>query len=88
MGMSRTSVTCARMVSRLKSEVEFLLRRLAMTASDVINLLFHQIRLRQVIPFEIGLPNHLTAGTLRNSRLGNGVRRFDSRKALHKDLGI
>ena len=76
------------MEPRLKSEVESLLHQLGMTASDAITLLFHQIRLRQAIPFEVGLPNRLTARTLRDRQRGKGVRRFASREALSKDLGM
>ena len=46
----------ARIDSNLKSEVVEILARLGMTPSEVIGMLFSQIRERQAIPFEVALP--------------------------------
>ena len=78
----------ARIEPDLKSEVEDILAQLGLTTSEAVLLLYRQIKLRRGLPFEIGLPNQLTARTLRASRAGKNVKRFASRKELYADLGL
>jgi DNA-damage-inducible protein J len=86
--MSKTATIRARIEPRLKSEVEDILSELGLTASETILLLYRQIRLRQGLPFEVAIPNKLTARTLRDSRAGKNVKRFRTKKELYADLGL
>ena len=86
--MSKTATVRARVEPGLKSEVEGILSQLGLTASEAILLLYRQIKLRQGLPFEVAIPNKLTARTLRNSRAGKNVKRFASKRELHTDLGL
>lgn len=70
MHMHKTSVIRARMEPTLKEEVERILSRLGLTVSETIHLLYRQIQLRRGLPFEVSLPNRLTAKTLTGSRAG------------------
>jgi antitoxin component of RelBE/YafQ-DinJ toxin-antitoxin module len=45
-----------------------------------------QIPLRRGPPFDVRVPNALTARTLRAGKAGKGVKRFSSRKELYADL--
>jgi DNA-damage-inducible protein J len=86
--MSKTATIRARIEPGLKNEVEDILSRLGLTASEAILLLYRQIKLRRALPFEIAMPNSLTAQTLRASKAGRGVKRFASKKELYADLGM
>ncbi len=46
-----------------------------------------RIKSRRGLPFEIAIPNQLTARTLRRSKAGRNVKRFATRKELYADLG-
>ncbi len=86
--MSKTATIRARMEPNLKSEVEDILKRLGLSASETIQLLYRQIKLRRGLPFEVRLPNELTALTLRRSKKGQGVKRFAKKDDLYRDLGL
>lgn len=72
----------------MKSEVEDILSQLGLTVSETILLLYRQIKLRRGLPFEVAIPNHRTARTLRDSKAGKSVKRFGSKKDLYADLGL
>lgn len=78
----------ARIEPALKEEVETILSALGLTASETIQLLYRQIKLRNGLPFLVEIPNELTAKTLRESKAGKGVKRFGSKKELFADLGL
>ena len=78
----------ARLEPALKDEVEGILSSLGLTASEAINILYRQIKLRNGLPFEVRIPNELTAKTLRASKAARNVKTFASKKALYADLGM
>ena len=86
--MSKTATIRARVEPDLKSEVENILDCLGLTASETIHLLYRQIKLQRGLPFDVRIPNELTARTLRASRAGRGVKRFASKKEFYADLGL
>jgi DNA-damage-inducible protein J len=86
--MSKTTTIRARIEPDLKSEVDSILIQLGLTASEAIHLLYRQIKMRQGLPFDIRIPNDLTARTLKMSKAGKSVKRFPSKKALYADLGL
>lgn len=86
--MYKTSVIRARMEPSLKEGVEKILSRLGLTVSETIHLLYHQIKLRQGLPFEVRIPNRLTAKTLTESKAGKKVKHFTSKEDLYKDLDL
>jgi DNA-damage-inducible protein J len=86
--MGKTATIRARIEPDLKSEVEDILAQLGLTASEAVLLLYRQIQLRRGLPFEVALPNKLTARTLRRSKAGRNVKRFATRKELYADLGL
>ena len=86
--MSKTATVRTRIEPRLKREVEDILAELGLTASETVHLLYRQIKLRRGLPFEVRIPNALTARTLNASKSGRGVKRFGSKKELYADLGL
>ena len=88
MVMGKTATIRARIEPGLKNEVEDILSHLGLTASETIHLLYRQIKLRQGLPFEVAIPNQLTAKTLRASKAGKNVKRFGSKKELYADMDL
>jgi DNA-damage-inducible protein J len=86
--MSKTTTIRARIEPALKSEVDSILTQLGLTASETIHLLYRQIKMRQGLPFDVRIPNGLTAKTLKMSDSGKGVKHFTTKKALYADLGL
>jgi DNA-damage-inducible protein J len=86
--MSKTASVRARIEPALKSEVEDILSHLGLTASETVHLLYRQIQLRRGLPFEVAIPNRLTARTLRDSKAGQNVKHFATKKELYADLGL
>ena len=86
--MSKTATIRTRIEPSLKSEVEEILAHLGLTASETVNLLYRQIKLQRGLPFEVRIPNKLTARTLNASKTGRDVKRFGSKKELYADLGM
>jgi len=86
--MLKTTTIRARITPTVKTQAERILSSLGMTASDAIQLLFHQIQLRRGLPFQVELPNTETTKVLRNSRKGKGVKHYASKKELYRDLGL
>jgi len=86
--MLKTTTIRARITPTVKSQAEKILSSLGMTASDAIQLLFHQIQLRRGLPFEVALPNAQTVKVLRDSRKGKGVKHHESKKHLYRHLGL
>jgi DNA-damage-inducible protein J len=84
----KTTTIRARIEPALKEEVETILSTLGLTASETIQLLYRQIKLRKGLPFTVEIPNELTARTLRESKAGKGVKRFATKKELYADLGL
>ena len=86
--MNKTATVRARLEPGLKSEVEEILDRLGLTASETVHLLYRQIQLQHGLPFDVRIPNDLTTRTLHASKAGRGVKRFGSKKELYADLGM
>ena len=86
--MGKTTTIRARIEPELKSEVDSILTQLGLTASETIHLLYRQIKMRQGLPFDVRIPNDLTAKTLKMSKAGKGIRHFSNKKTLYADLGL
>ncbi len=86
--MGKTATIRTRIEPDLKSEVERILSELGLTASETVHLLYRQIKLQRGLPFDVRIPNGLTARTLNVSKAGRGVKRFNTKKELYADLGL
>ena len=86
--MGKTANIRARVEPGLKTEVENILSDLGLTVSETVHLLYRQIKLQRGLPFDVRIPNALTARTLNASKSGKSVKRFGSKKELYADLGL
>jgi DNA-damage-inducible protein J len=86
--VSKTATIRTRIEPGLKSEVESILAELGLTASETVHLLYRQIKLRRGLPFDVRIPNDLTARTLNASKAGRNVKRFGNKKEFFADLGL
>lgn len=86
--MSKTTTIRARIEPELKTEVEAILSKLGLTSSEAIQLLYRQIKLRRGLPFEVAIPNALTAKVLADSKAGRNVKHFATVEEFYADLGM
>jgi DNA-damage-inducible protein J len=80
--MIKTATIRARVEPALKNEVEEILSALGLTASEAIHILYRQIKLQRGLPFDVRIPNELTARVLRASKAGRNVKRFSKKAVL------
>ncbi len=59
--MNKIAPIRARIEPCLKSEVEEILADLDLTASEAVHLLYRPIKLQRGLPFDVRIPNELTA---------------------------
>lgn len=84
--MARDAMIRARMEASLKAEVEEILKKLGLTATEAINLFYYQIKLRKGLPFKVEMPNEETEHVLDNTRKGKDLHSYDSIDELFEDL--
>ena len=70
----------------VKKNAQKILSALNMSMSEAIALYLAQITLHKGIPFEVKIPNELTAKTLREAEAGQGLRRAADVEELFKEL--
>lgn len=58
--MNKTSVVSARIRPDVKARTEKILKKLGLSTTDAITLLFNQIDLRNGLPFPVEIPNEVT----------------------------
>ena len=80
--MSQTATVHARLDTKTKKASEAVLRKIGMTPTDAVRLLYRQIALRGEFPVELRVPNSLTAKTLTKSDRNEEIEVFDSVEEL------
>ena len=86
--MPKTAMIHARTEKELKTEVEGILRTLGLSTTEVINILFNQIRLRKGLQFPIEIPNTETLKTFRDSEAGKGLVECEDADDMFRKLGV
>jgi DNA-damage-inducible protein J len=76
----------ARTEPELKARAEAILRRLGLSPSAAINMLYRQIVLRQSLPFEVALPNETTHAAMRDAKEGRDLIEADTIDDLVEEL--
>ena len=84
--MPRTATIQARIDPEVKKNAQAILSKLNISMSEAISLYLTQVALQNGIPFEIKLPNELTAETLRKSENGIELHTADSVDELFQEL--
>ena len=86
--MSKNAVIHTRIDADLKAGAEHILDTIGISSSEAIRLFYKQIELHHGIPFDVRIPNNLTAETLRKSEQGEDVHQAKDADDLFDQLGI
>lgn len=83
--MVKSATVQARVDLQMKKKVDFVLKQIGVSPSQVINALYAQIVLRKGIPFELTIPNEATQQAVSELEKGDG-KRFSSFNEMLDDL--
>lgn len=87
--MATTSVLVrARVDEKLRDEAAAVLAEMGLTVSDVIRIALTKVVKEKALPFEMRVPNKLTAETLAKSERGEDVHHAKDADDLFNQLGI
>ena len=84
--MAKSETIQARINPEIKRQAQEILGQLHITMSEAIAMYLTQITLHKGIPFEIKLPNELTAKTLKESEQGKNLHKVDNINDLFEEL--
>jgi DNA-damage-inducible protein J len=86
--MAANAFIRARIDENLKEEATEILAQLGLTVSDFVRIGLTRVVRERGLPFEMHIPNKITAETLEKSERGEDLHSFDSAEAMFKDLDI
>lgn len=86
--MAANAFVRARIDETLKNEAAAVLADMGLTVSDVVRIALTKIAKEKALPFEMRLPNALTAKTLTKSERGEDVHSARDADDLFRQLGI
>ena len=84
--MVKTATIQTRVDPVVKNNAQMILKKLNISMSEAISMYLSQITLHNGIPFEIKIPNEVTAKTLKDAEMGQNVHKVDSVDGLFKEL--
>ncbi len=84
--MLKTATIQTRVDPTVKKNAQEILKKLNITMSEAISMYLSQITLQQGIPFELKVPNELTAKTLLDTENGKELHKVDSVDHLFQEL--
>ena len=86
--MPANSIVRARVDETLKQEAAAVLATMGLTVSDFVRIGLTKVVSEQGLPFEMKVPNRLTAETLAKSERGEDVHQAENAEDLFDQLGI
>jgi DNA-damage-inducible protein J len=86
--MAKTATIQTRVDPIVKNNAQNILKKLNISMSEAISMYLSQITLHNGIPFEIKIPNEITAKTLKDAETGKNVHKVDSVDQLFKELDL
>ena len=86
--MAATAFVRARVDETVKNEAAEVLADMGLTVSDVVRIALTKIAKEKAMPFDMRVPNALTAETLAKSERGEDVHRAKDADDLFQQLGI
>ncbi len=86
--MAKTATVRARIESELKLEVEKLFKELGLSTTEAINLFYHQVKLRNGLPFNVLIPNKTTEKVFKDTDAKRSIIRCENAEDMFKKLGI
>lgn len=84
--MAKTAIIQARIDPEVKKKAQSILNKLNITLSEAISIFLTQVSLNRGIPFDIKIPNDLTADTLNKSDKGEELHKVSSVDELFQEL--
>jgi DNA-damage-inducible protein J len=84
--MPRSATIQARIDPEIKAQAQDILNKLHISMSEAISMYLTQVALQKGIPFDLKIPNSLTAETLRKSERGEELHQVNSVDQLFKEL--
>ena len=84
--MAKTAIIQTRVDPVVKHNAQIILKKLDISMSEAISMYLSQITLHKGIPFELKIPNQVTAKTLKSTDIGEGLHKVDSIDALFQEL--
>lgn len=86
--MTATAIVRTRIDEKVKNEAAAVLADMGLTVSDVVRIALTKIAKEKALPFEMRVPNALTAETLTKSERGEDVHHAMDADDLFSQLGI
>ena len=86
--MAATAYVRARIDEKLKEEATAVLADMGLTVSDVVRIVLTKVAKEKALPFEMRVPNKLTAETLAKSERGEDIHHAKDSNDLFEQLGI
>ena len=84
--MPKTATIQTRVDPKIKKSAQNILNRLNISMSEAISMYLSQITLHKGIPFEIKIPNRITAQTLKKSEEGKELHKVSNVDELFEEL--
>ena len=84
--MAKTATIQTRVDPKIKQNAQKILITLNISMSEAISMYLTQITLQKGIPFEIKIPNKLTAKTLKKSEEGKELHKISNVEELFQEL--
>lgn len=84
--MARTATIQARIDPEIKIEAQKVLNKLNISMSDAISIYLTQVTLHKGIPFDLKIPNDLTAETIRKTEKGKELHQVNTVDELFEEL--
>ena len=84
--MAKTAVIQTRVDPVIKNNAQMILKKLNISMSEAISMYLSQITLHNGIPFEIKIPNKVTAKTLKDTENYKNLHQVDSVDDLFQEL--
>jgi DNA-damage-inducible protein J len=84
--MGKTATIQTRVDPVVKNNAQIILKKLNISMSEAISMYLSQITLHKGIPFEVKIPNEVTAKTLEDSENGKALHKVDSVDELFQEL--
>jgi DNA-damage-inducible protein J len=84
--MAKSAVIQTRIDPIIKNKAQTIFNQLNISMSEAISIFLTQVTLKRGIPFDISLPNELTADTLKKSEEGKNLHKVSSVNKLFREL--
>ncbi|WP_340609921.1 type II toxin-antitoxin system RelB/DinJ family antitoxin [Xenorhabdus bharatensis] len=86
--MAANAFVRARIDEKLKNEAAAVLASMGLTVSDLVRITLTKVATEKALPFDMRIPNELTAKTIANSQKGIDVHQAKDADDIFDKLGI